>query len=89
MLFQCIGLTGAGKATEERNRNVQERAMVHKEKLKSQGDMLQSKYGTMSETVVQQLKEINYIVLDSIMNSDQFKLYLKNIFDTLGTYSGK
>lgn len=43
----------------------------------------------MSNSVNNQLKRINNIILDYILESPQFKLYLKNVFETLGNYAGK
>jgi hypothetical protein len=69
--------------------NLERRAMAHTEKLKPHEGMLQSKYGSMSEPMVDQLKEINNIILDFILNSEKFQSYLSSIFETLGKYAGK
>ncbi|XP_025413622.1 uncharacterized protein LOC112685819 [Sipha flava] len=82
-----IGFTEAGKATKERIMNLERRAMAHTEKLKPHEGMLQSKYGSMSEPMVDQLKEINNIILDFILNSEKFQSYLSSIFETLGKYA--
>ncbi|VVC24225.1 Hypothetical protein CINCED_3A018965 [Cinara cedri] len=77
----------AGKGTDDRVKNLSTRASVHKDKLKSHTDMIQSKYGSLTKEAVEELTNITNFVLNHIMDSTKFKLYLKNTFETLEKYA--
>lgn len=82
-------LVDAGKATEERKKNLKTRAAIHETRLKSSQTLLKSKYGKMDDDVIKQLTEVTYIILDHIIGNEKFLQYLQSIFSTLQKYAGK
>ncbi|XP_001946678.2 uncharacterized protein LOC100164853 [Acyrthosiphon pisum] len=80
-------LVEAGKATENRIANLSKRAEVHKETLRLRKDDLEKKFGSMTDTVKDQLTEISNIIIDHIMDNKSFAKYLKNVFSILRKYA--
>lgn len=80
--FQNV-LVEAGKATENRKRNLSKRASIHENTLKPHEHILKS----MDEPVVEQLTTVTYIILDHILDDEQFQSYLNNLFSTLEQYA--
>jgi len=82
-------LVEAGKGTENRKANLSERAMVHKETLRLRKDDLEKKFGSMTQSVKDQLIQINNIIISHIMDNKSFPKYLKDVFSILKKYAGK
>ncbi|XP_025205439.1 uncharacterized protein LOC112601839 [Melanaphis sacchari] len=81
-------LVEAGKATKDRRENLEIRASVHKNALKTYGDGFKKQFGnSMNEEVAKQLTDINYIIIDHIMKHESFLAYLQNVFLVLRKYA--
>ena len=82
-------LVDAGEATENRKAKLSERAEIHKNALRLRKDDLEKKFGSMSPSVKNELTQINYIIIDHIIENKSFPKYLKNVFSILKKYAGK
>ncbi|XP_022182204.1 uncharacterized protein LOC111042019 isoform X2 [Myzus persicae] len=80
-------LVEAGQATKYRQKNLATRAEAHKETLRLRQEGFEQKFGTMTEPVKEQLTEINYIIIDHILENRSFPKYLKNVFEILQKYA--
>lgn len=82
-------LVEAGKATKDREANLEIRAAEHKETLRSKKDKLKEKFGSMTQPVKDQLTKVSFLIIDHILENKSFDKYLKNVFSILQTYAGK
>jgi len=82
-------LVEAGKGTRDREANLSIRAAEHKETLRLKKDKLKEKFGSMTQSVKDQLTEISFIIIDHILEDKSFDKYLKNVFSILQKYAGK
>ncbi|KAL5240429.1 hypothetical protein ACI65C_007839 [Semiaphis heraclei] len=82
-------LVEAGKATKDREANLEIRAAEHKETLRSKKDKLKEKFGSMTQPVKDQLTKVSFLIIDHILENKSFDKYLKNVFSILQTYAEK
>lgn len=79
----------AGEGKKNRKKNLEARASEHEEKLKPHEDEFKSKYGEMSKSDIKELTQLNNIIIDHIVEHEQFNNYLKNVYEALQKYAGK